>query len=518
MDTYYLSTGSRLLQAPDSLIHLSLSTLALFTPNGGTAVLAIWKTWRMQGPVRRRAKGFDHDKKEQVVETSETQIITTPGSSSARLSERITKRLEAWSVESRGIQPVAVEDRTDTRFIKLFFLWFSANMSIVTFSTGTHGPTTFGLDLGECCVAIVFINLIFALPPAYLATWGPKLGLRQLCVSRYTFGYYGTIIPSLFSIIHGFGFCIMNSILGAQALGSLAPIGGDIGTMLIATISLFTSFFGLKALNRYENFAWIAVLLVFIFATGVGAKHFVNARITPPATMAHIGNYAAALGGYMLLWSINSADYTVYFPPGVSRFILLQCLGAAAAISAPHVPAWKAGYADDNVGGLLNAMLSDAGKLGKGMILVLSLSVAAVNSPRIYSMSLEFQTLIPQLVTYPRYVFSVFPAVLIALLSVVGQHKSYHNVSNFLGAYVGAILVEHLYFRKRNFANYDIQAWNVPSQLPLGAAALGASVMGFLLAITAMNQFGDTSFITAVGVTAVNYFFFRRFEKRRRGV
>ena len=48
------------------------------------------------------AKGFDHDKKEQVVETSETQIITTPGSSSARLSERITKRLEAWSVESRG--------------------------------------------------------------------------------------------------------------------------------------------------------------------------------------------------------------------------------------------------------------------------------------------------------------------------------------------------------------------------------------------------------------------------------
>jgi purine-cytosine permease-like protein len=57
-------------------------------------------------------------------------------------------------------------------------------------------------------------------------------------------------------------------------------------------------------------------------------------------------------------------------------------------------------------------MLSDAGKLGKGMILVLSLSVAAVNSPRIYSMSLEFQTLIPQLVTYPRYVFSVFPAVL----------------------------------------------------------------------------------------------------------
>jgi hypothetical protein len=141
----------------------------------------------------------------------------------------------------------------------------------------------------------------------------------------------------------------------------------------------------------------------------------------------------------------------------------------------------------------------------------------------------------------------------------VGQHKFYNNLSNFFGltghwagdseisqssisrldtdwpgptpltgAYVGAILTEHLHFRKRNFANYDIQAWNVPSQLPLGAAALTASVMGFSLAIPVMNQvwfkgpfglmFGDTALMTAVMVTAVNYFFFRRFEKRRRGV
>ena len=141
----------------------------------------------------------------------------------------------------------------------------------------------------------------------------------------------------------------------------------------------------------------------------------------------------------------------------------------------------------------------------------------------------------------------------------MGQHTFYNNLSNFsgligswagdskisqssisrlnsdwpcttllTGAYVGAILIEHLHFRKRNFANYDIQAWNVPSQLPLGAAALGASVMGFSLAIPVMNQvwfrgpfglmFGDTSFIAAMMVTSLNYFFFRRFEKRRRGV
>lgn len=491
-------------------------------------------------------KGFGDDKKQQVIESSETQITPTADLS---LGQRIAKSLEAWGVESQGIQPVAIEDRTDTRFIKLFFLWFSANTSIVTFSTGTLGPTTFGLNLGECCLAILFINLIFAFIPAYFTTWGPKLGLRQLCLSRYTFGYYGTIVPSLLSIIHGFGFCIMNSILGGQVLGSLAPMGGSIGIMLIAAISLFISFSGLKAVNRYENFAWIPVLLVFIIAAGVGGKHFVNAPVTPPATLAHIGNYAAAIAGYTLSWSLNSSDYTVYFPPGVSSrrlfiysylgiilpTVLLQCLGAAAAISAPSVPAWTAGYTDHNVGGLLNGMLSPTGKLGKAMMLILSLSVASANGPTTYSMCMQFQTLIPRLVTYPRYVFSVFATVLIALLAFVGQHKFYNNLSNFsgligswAGAYVGAILIEHLRFRKRKFANYDVQAWNVPSQLPLGAAALGASVIGFSLAILVMNQvwfkgpfgvmFGDTTFITAIIVASFHYFFFRRFEKRRRGV
>ncbi len=57
-------------------------------------------------------------------------------------------------------------------------------------------------------------------------------------------------------------------------------------------------------------------------------------------------------------------------------------------------------------------MLSSTGKLGKGMMLVFSLSVAAANGPTTYSMCMQFQTLIPRLVAYPRYVFSVFATVL----------------------------------------------------------------------------------------------------------
>ena len=38
--------------------------------------------------------------------------------------------------------------------------------------------------------------------------------------------YYGACVPSLLSIIHSFGFCILSSILGAQALASITDIGG----------------------------------------------------------------------------------------------------------------------------------------------------------------------------------------------------------------------------------------------------------------------------------------------------
>jgi len=87
--------------------------------------------------------------------------------------------------------------------------------------------------------------------------------------------------------------------------------------------------------------------------------------------------------------------------------ITIQCLGAAAAITAPFIPNWDAGYDGGNVGGLIDAMLFPVGKFGKVLMVLLSLSVTTNNTPTIYSMGMAFQTLIPPLVVVPRYVFSV---------------------------------------------------------------------------------------------------------------
>lgn len=61
---------------------------------------------------------------------------------------------------------------------------------ISTFSLGTLGPSVFFLGLKESCLAILFFNLLSTLPVAYFAVFGPRLGLRQMTITRFSFGYY----------------------------------------------------------------------------------------------------------------------------------------------------------------------------------------------------------------------------------------------------------------------------------------------------------------------------------------
>jgi purine-cytosine permease-like protein len=93
---------------------------------------------------------------------------------------------------------------------------------------------------------------------------------------------------------------------------------------------------------------------------------------------------------------------------------------------------------------------------------------------------------------------------------------------------VSAIFVEHLYFRGGKLSLYDTQSWNIPSQLPLGAAALGACALSFALVIPSMSQVwytgpiarktGDIGFEVAMAITALLYIPLRHLEKRWRGV
>jgi len=467
-----------------------------------------------------------------------------------QFSNSWTRKLLSWGVEARGIVPVPLSERTYTGYIQLFFIWFSFNFNILSFSAGTLGPLIFGLGLRDSCLVILFFNLLCSIPPSYLTTWGPKLGLRQMTQARYSFGYFGVIPPCILNLVGMTGFCILNCILGGQTVASVSNgnLSWSLGIVIISVISLLISFCGYRVITWYERIAWIPVLIVYLVALGVSGKHLQNPPPEVPATVQAILSFAGTIAGFVITYSPLSSDFTTYYPPTASSWrlfwysyvglnlpiVTIQCLGAAVAVSAPLVPAWNDGYTNGSVGGLIEAMLQPAGNFGKFLTVLMALSVTGNVAPTLYSFGLNCQISLPFLVVVPRYVFSLVATAVIIPVSIVGAHRFYDTLTNFLGligywasAFLGVVLVEHFYFRKGDFAQYDLRIWNSPSKLPTGLAAVGACLLACGLIVPSIDQAwfigpfakhtGDIGFELAFLATALFYVPLRWFEVRRRG-
>ncbi|KAH8115903.1 NCS cytosine-purine permease [Phellopilus nigrolimitatus] len=490
---------------------------------------------------------------------------------------KVTYKLLTWGVETRGIYPVPREQRTDQHFHKIFFIWLAANFNVLSFSSGTVGPMVYGLGLRDSCLVILFINILCCTPPAYLSTWGPIFGLRQMCQARYSFGFYGAAVPSIFGLMTMTGFMILNCILGGQTLAAVSDghLDWTVGIVIIAVISLLVSFCGLKVLNWYERISWIPVLVVYVVALGLGGKHLSSPPPATPATAAMVLSFASVIAGFVITYAPMGSDFTTYLDARVSSWkiftysylgfllpiVTLQCLGAAVAVAIPLVPAWNAAYADESIGDLFVTILAPAGGFGKFLTVLLSLSVTANIAPTMYSFGLSFQVFIPFCVHLPRYVFSILATAVVIPLSVVGAHRFYSTLTNFLGligywaaCFIAVVIMEHFvfraharalfqapaskYFSKQSaissqpyaldaFANYDLAMWNVPRALPSGLAAITASVLSFALVVPCMDQVwfvgpiarstGDIGFEVAFAVTALLYVPLRYAEVRWRG-
>ncbi|KXN87084.1 Purine-cytosine permease fcyB [Leucoagaricus sp. SymC.cos] len=367
--------------------------------------------------------------------------------------------------------------------------------------------------------------------PAFVSTWGPKLGMRQMVISRYAFGYYGVILCCVLNLIGMCGFSILNCILGGQALASVlnGNLNWTVGIVVIGVVSLLVSFCGGSVLTWYERVAWFPVIITFAIALGLGGKHLGDVTFEP-ATARGVLSFASTLAGFTVTYTPLGSDYTTYFREDVKSwkiflysyfgFILsiipLQCTGAAVIASASSVPLWEQSHTNGDVGGLLEAMLEPVHGFGKFLTVLLSLSV------------------IGNVAIVPRYFFSALGTAIVIALAVVGQHRFYETLVNFLGllgywsaAYVMVIFLEHLYFRKGRFDLYDTTAWNTPSLLPTGIAAVAAVIFAFGPVVPCVDQIwyvgpvaettGDIGFEVAFVASAIFYFVFRWIEVRWRG-
>ncbi|THH19544.1 hypothetical protein EW146_g1640 [Bondarzewia mesenterica] len=419
-------------------------------------------------------------------------------------------KISSWGVETRGIEPVPIEDRTHENYFSIFTFFWTMNFCLLSIVTGMAGTLSFGLSLRDCSLVILFFSLLCSVPPAYLSTLGPKTGLRQMIQSRYSFGLYGSVIPVILNMATVTGFVLIGAVVGGQTLSSVnGTLSVDVGIVIISILTLLLSICGYKVLHYYEAYAWIPIFISIIIAIGCGGKHLSQQVEQPPATASVVLSFGGLVAGFLIPYGTLASDYATYMRPDApgrrifwytfAGFIVptipLLVLGAAIGGAVPNVPEWSAGYESNSAGGVLAAMLLPAKGFGKFIVVVLAFSTLGNMAASTYSVSLNFQMVLPILVRVPRALFSIIIIAVVIPVSIKAAKSFFNSLNNFLGviaywsaAFVSIVITEHLVFRKGDATTYSQAIYNKARELPSGIAALAAGAISFALIIPCMDQ------------------------------
>jgi len=239
--------------------------------------------------------------------------------------------------------------------------------------------------------------------------------------ARFSWGYYGAIIPSILNVVSLQGFWISNCMIGGQIIASVSPhLNDTFGIVIIGMISLMLTFCGYRVIHWYQSVAWIPSVVAFITMLIVSGKHLTIVPAPMPASTAAVLSYSSTVASYIVSWSTIAPDYGVYHSGEASSFriftytylaflsasIIPHFLGAAFAASSPAIPAWSAGFGDgNNLGGFISAVLSPTGGFGRFLVVLMALSIPSSTAPTMYTLGTSFMTIAPVFQKVPRYVY-----------------------------------------------------------------------------------------------------------------
>src|SRR5579859_3694666 len=449
---------------------------------------------------------------------------------------------EEQGLETHGIERVSPTTRTHVHIFDNFTMWLSANLVISTIGLGALAVPIFQLGFWDSVAVIIVFNVLGVLPVAFFSTLGPKLGLRQMTISRFSFGWVGGIIMALFNVGACIGWSVVNVIIGGQLVAALSGgvIPGWAGILILAVLTTLVSIYGYRYVHRYERYAWIPMAVIFAIMFFVAAPHF---SIVAPATanaaaeIAGILSFGGAVYGFATGWSSYAADYNVNQPEETpaSRVFWLTFLGVlipcvlleTLGLLLTTVPA----LAKFSGGDLAAHAVSPLGIVGTIIVIFLALSVIANNIPNDYSLGLSVQVLGKRFQHIPRWIWTLIGAVIYVALALPFGANFGSTLEGFLfiiaywlGPWSVILVLEHFVFRR---GKYNVDDWNTLSNLPVGWAAIASMLVGLVgvylgaaqeyfvgpLAHLIGGQYGaDIGFELGVVFAGIAYFFLRRIE------
>jgi NCS1 nucleoside transporter family len=422
---------------------------------------------------------------------------------------RYLSQAELWldkkmGIETQGIDRIPEEEKRPPSIWNTFFLWWSMTCHVGTVPLGVIGPE-FGLSLKDSAAAIVVGSFLGALCTAYTGTLGPKTGLRQIATSRYSFGFWGAKLCSVLNVIVGGGFAVVNVVVTGQMLSAVSDYSMTIsvGCVIVAVISYCVSVFGFAMIHTFEKYSWIVSFILICVLYGQGAPHFAADTPAQGSGLAYAGSWLSFMSicfSSSSGWCSVAADYYCNYPantkslkvflftlagvtiPTVFTTVAGACIGNGA-ILAQYGP-WHEAYEDHGLGGLLREVYTPSG-WSKTALVFLTFSVLGNNIAINYSSGLSLQLLGHYFHAIPRFIWSFLVALVVAILAIVGKDHLSTIVSNFVSllgywtvSFTLILLIEDKWFRRHD--GYDLEVWDTPSKLPVGASAVLALLSGYL--------------------------------------
>ena len=391
-------------------------------------------------------------------------------------------------------------------------LWASGTMNTSCYATGFLG-FLFGLSLKQTILIIIFSSILGGAVTGYCATFGAATGLRQISVSRYSFGWWPNKLIAALNTVQQIGWAAVSCITGGLALNAVANghVSLALGIVIIATVALVISFIGLNAILVYERYAWFIYFVIFMIIFGFTGKYSDNttpSSLTGATLSGTVLSLIAIIYGSSASWCTMASDYYVHYLADVSRtkvFLMTtfgiaiptsigMLAGAVSASAFNNRPEWNDVYTNQGLGFFIQDALHPRG-FAKFILTLLVLSGINTNVISIYSAAISCQQFARPFARIPRFVWTLLCFAAIIGLALGGRKKLNDYLVDFLSllgywctSYAVILFIEHVFFRKRDFANYDLEAWNDPSRLPHGIAAAVSFCLGVVVWVMGMSE------------------------------
>lgn len=435
-------------------------------------------------------------------------------------SEKKLNFINRWAVklncETKGIELITDDEKTENSLWSAASMWLSANLVIATFALGALGVTVFGLNFWQCVLCIVFFSIIGVTPVAWLSCFGPKLGLRQIVLSKLMMGHIPMRIFAIINAIACVGWGSVNIMASAQLLHVInnGAFPAWAGCVVLVVGTLIVTFFGYHVIHYYEKFSFIpnAIIFLCIIIRMAMSKTFTAGEwVSGDVAIGSVLSFGGAIFGFATGWTTYASDYTVYQPRSTPSYKIFgaifiglwtpvtftMILGAACATDTLTNPRWAELYKTNYIGGLAYAILVEdqLGSFGSFLLVILALSTISNNIPNMYSIGLSAQAAWSGFQKIPRIIWTIAGNVLTLAICIPAYYHFDSVMSNFmnvigyyLSIYQAIVVSEHFIMNKGDYSKYDYENYQDPSTYPIGYAGLFGFCCGVVGVVLGMSQ------------------------------